>query len=380
MSKVESQEKRIGSKVPNDEEGVWKTIEADMVADGNAKENIGSGVSRFQGLNIPTKTKETEERYGSLAKRLITQFKKLNGGNECFDSEIFVNWLIAQKPKWSKSTWRQYKASIMFYLSFTPENSGVLSASKILEESSSDGCLKKALGGSAGRIKNCSSKEYLAFIKALSRVPSDRRCYLELTTNWMVLGSITGLRPHEWGQAALIRNLDGQSELVGIHGLTPGRTYLRVKNSKHTNGRANGEYRHLDVSEFSEKTLWAMDALIMKLSDRVRYPALYSNCRRFIADANRYLFGNDTTRRFHLYSARHRFASEAKKQLSRELVAAAMGHGNDHTAFSTYGNSRHSSGGRIAKPVEGEAATVKRVSELSGKFLNKCRQRVSLKK
>jgi len=322
--------------------------------------------------DVPTRTIGTEARYIQVAKRLIKKFENENFGNNShiFNCEEFVNWLVGKKEQWGKATWRQYKSASVYCLRFKLGDLKCREAAAILEEVGSTGCKKKASGGSAGRIKNTSPKKFDQFIEALNTTTSKYKRYKGVAIIWMRLGSITGLRPHEWSQAAIVRNIDSQDIFFESHKLTPGHTYLRVRNSKHTNGRANGEYRHLDVSEFDDNLLEQMDKFIRIMSNRVRYPVLYENCRRLVADTNRHLFGNNSTRRFHLYSARHRFASEAKKQFSRDFVAAAMGHGNDHTAFSTYGNSRHASGGRIAKPVEAEAMTVKKVSSGSEKFLN----------
>lgn len=323
-----------------------------------------------------TRERQTELDYTEISIRLWAAYEReAREGVQKTDSVIddqayqkavcatpmgVVNWMIARKQRWAKPTWRRYKSAMIYYLRSVIGDGDALMASDRLESVTSNGCKSETQKSSATRIKSVSRAEFMRFIACFGEVVSPRHRYAGLAKTWMLMGCITGLRPHEWGQAQLLTRLSEDHELVVSGHLKAGMTYLRVKNSKHTNGRANGAYRHLDVSSLPEGVWGAMDALIRILSDRVRYPAIYNNCRRFVADANRHFFGREKGRRFHLYTSRHRFASEAKNALSSDQVAAAMGHGSDQTAYSAYGTSKFSSGGAMAAPVENEVKTVKR--------------------
>lgn len=309
-----------------------------------------------------TRERQTEVDYTAIAMRLWGAYEKLvnqEEGGQVTPMGLAI-WMIGRKPEWSKPTWRRYKSAVVYYLRSIVGDAEALLASDHLEAATSNGCKSETDASSAGRIKNVSRKEFMRFLSCFSDVYSKHHRFAGLAKTWMLLGSMTGLRPHEWGQAELLRNIPDDHELVLSGKLKGGGHYLRVKNSKHTNGRANGAFRHLDVSGLPVEFLAAMDSLIKILSDRVRYPTLYDNCRKFVADANKHFFGRNKGRRIHLYTSRHRFASEAKRTLPSDQVAAAMGHGSDQTAYSMYGTSRYSSGGVIAAPVESEAKTVKR--------------------
>lgn len=311
-----------------------------------------------------TRERKTEIEYTQIALRFWSNYERYIALEAEEGASVtpmgMVIWLIAQKPKWSKPTWRRYKSSVVYYLRSILGDADALIASDYLEAVTSNGCKSTSDATSSGRLKNVTREEFMRFLACFSEVNSARHRYAGIAKTWMLLGCLTGLRPHEWGQAELLRSIPNDHELVRSGRLKAGGNYLRIKNSKHTNGRANGEFRHLSVSKLPAELLVAMDSLISILSDRVRYLTIYNNCSRFIFDANRHFFGRDNKKRFHLYTSRHRFASEAKSQLPSDHVAAAMGHGSDQTAYSTYGNARFSSGGLMVEPVDAETVTVKK--------------------
>src|SRR3546814_8562436 len=66
---------------------------------------------------------------------------------------------------------------------------------------------------------------------------------------------------------------------------------------------------------------------------------LYAGCQRLLYKANRALWPR-ASRIYSLYSARHQFGANAKQKLSREEVAALMGHITIDTAARHYGRRR----------------------------------------
>lgn len=465
----------------------------------------------------PTRTAETEKSYLKRAQSLLRQCAEALLGDRTRECEIepmqFVAWAIEHRETLSKSSWRQYKAAIRQWLN-TIGTSEARQAALLLESKNSSVCLEKTERTSGRRRKSYDHRLFHDFLDHIvvvaPRTPFAR--YAGILRTWLMLGYLTGLRPHEWCQSELLRipeeglpavhgahenayglptsmhgglasqedlvvmpsrefedverdagflnsrsgglgyagkpggsingtpvqgadgglddfredflesteedwsdgeddlfvdiapeDLDADSDeeilailygkpasslygnpvssVIGSHAskkkeflentlghpefLVPGRTYLKVKNSKHTNGRAHGMYRHLDVTDFGGRVLGALDAFVCYMSKltRVRYKSTYDDCRLLLAAVNESFF-KEGEKYIQLYSARHFYASNAKKHMAPTDVAAAMGHANDQTAYSFYGNARYGSGGLMARPVSEEAQRVRQVRKL----------------
>jgi len=493
----------------------------------------------------PTRTAETEKSYLKRAQSLLRQCAEALLGDRTRECEIepmqFVAWAIEHRETLSKSSWRQYKAAIRQWLN-TIGTSDARQAALLLESKNSSVCLEKTERTSGRRRKSYDHRLFHDFLDRIvvvaPKTPFAR--YAGILRTWLMLGYLTGLRPHEWCQSAILRipdgnlGMEGLPQTHGVHGsrhgllasmhggpalqedlgktkapslggasgfaeasdlvvlpsrefedverdagflnsrlggpgyegkpgrsddrslidgvtgrsddfregfredfeedwsdgeddlfediapedldadsdeeilailygspvssiaipdrgvsdpasfmagsqagrrkeflddhpefLLPGRTYLKVKNSKHTNGRAHGMYRHLDVTDFGAKVLAALDAFVCYMSKltRVRYKSTYDDCRLLLAAVNESFF-KEGEKYIQLYSARHFYASNAKKHMAPMDVAAAMGHANDQTAYSFYGNARYGSGGLMARPVSEEAQRVRQVRKL----------------
>lgn len=465
----------------------------------------------------PTRTAETEKSYLKRAQSLLRQCAEALLGDRTRECEIepmqFVAWAIEHRETLSKSSWRQYKAAIRQWLN-TIGTSDARQAALLLESKNSSVCLEKTERTSGRRRKSYDHRLFHDFLDRIvvvaPKTPFAR--YAGILRTWLMLGYLTGLRPHEWCQSELLRipeeglpavhgahenayglptsmhgglasqedlvvmpsrefedverdagflnsrsgglgyagkpggsingtpaqgadgglddfredflesteedwsdgeddlfvdiapeDLDADSDeeilailygkpasslygnpvssVIGSHAskkkeflentlghpefLVPGRTYLKVKNSKHTNGRAHGMYRHLDVTDFGGRVMGALDAFVCYMSKltRVRYKSTYDDCRLLLAAVNESFF-KEGEKYIQLYSARHFYASNAKKHMAPTDVAAAMGHANDQTAYSFYGNARYGSGGLMARPVSEEAQRVRQVRKL----------------
>lgn len=462
----------------------------------------------------PTRTAETEKSYLKRAQSLLRQCAEALLGDRARENEIepmqFVAWAVEHRETLSKSSWRQYKAAIRQWLN-TIGTSDARQAALLLESKNSSVCLEKTERTSGRRRKSYDHQLFHDFLDRIvvvaPRTPFAR--YAGILRTWLMLGYLTGLRPHEWCQSELLRipeeglpavhgahenayglptsmhgglasqedlvvmpsrefedverdagflnsrsgglgytgkpggsingtpvqgadgglddfredflesteedwsdgeddlfvdiapeDLDADSDeeilailygkpasslygnpvssVIGSHAskkkeflvehpefLVPGRTYLKVKNSKHTNGRAHGMYRHLDVTDFGGRVMGALDAFVCYMSKltRVRYKSTYDDCRLLLAAVNESFF-KEGEKYIQLYSARHFYASNAKKHMAPTDVAAAMGHANDQTAYSFYGNARYGSGGLMARPVSEEAQRVRQVRKL----------------
>ena len=129
---------------------------------------------------------------------------------------------------------------------------------------------------------------------------------------------LTGLRPCEWTGSSVV---DGQ---------------LVVKNAKHSNGRACGEFRRLDLAALAAGEIARIEQLSKRLSEG-DYALAYAGCRKRLAWLAKALWPN-RKKRPTLYSARHQFSADAKKSaMSKAELAACMGHQSQETAATHYG-------------------------------------------
>lgn len=219
-------------------------------------------------------------------------------------------------------------------------------------------------------------KRAMAGKQAGSRTPYQ---YAGLTAQWLVCGALTGLRPKEW-LYAYYTDVHEEADGTQIQG-----HFLKVKNCKHTNGRGNGEYRTLNLSDYSEVDLRQIleFLLLFKNWDEADYDKFYQQCKDQLKKANRVLLegrlnefviiGEKTRRkgghiltrngteykRIQLYTGRHKFTSEAKKLFSLTETAALLGHASDKTAGIHYGRRSSASGGLKVSPIQAEVKTVR---------------------
>lgn len=162
----------------------------------------------------------------------------------------------------------------------------------------------------------------------------------------LIAGLITGLRPIEWRTA----------KIEGVN--------LVVQNAKNTNGRANGDFRHINISDL-------LPSELKFLMEHIKACKLYSknidawqlqmgylrSCLRILN--KKYLPKSKLN--ISMYSARHQFAANAKSAgLNFEEVAALMGHVSNATAFRSYGKRRFGKGSLNVSPKASEVATVRK--------------------
>lgn len=166
---------------------------------------------------------------------------------------------------------------------------------------------------------------------------------------WLSANIAVGLRPCEWRYSQLI-TIDS-------------KPHLKVCNGKHTNGRAHGETRHIDLSGLMQiEMIWLELQLrtAQQYSDTdAEWDHYYNAVRRTIHAISRQHLGN--RRKFPtLYSSRHQFAANAKQEgLAKEEIGALMGHASANTATQHYGRKIYGKGGCRSRPVEDEVDKVK---------------------
>lgn len=282
-------------------------------------------------------------------KRAEGMLRKIERSGLLPNASTLVSHIVSLKPGISKNTWQQYKAAVLYYLQARQPTGWHQSIARLEAETASE-CKKTSMKTSGRRMKQVSDEKFDAVI---AEVRASKNKYASFLVIWLVLGRQFGLRPHEWGESAVVT--------TGPEG-EPG-VFLRVANSKVSNGRANGLERHISLDGCDAKTVEAVTKFCRQMT-RLRiaglYPDVHLSCRRTLATINRRLFG-ESSKWIHLYSARHRFSSEAKAVFTREEVAALLGHATDKTATLHYGKKRSARGGLKVRPVAKEVGTVKRV-------------------
>lgn len=274
----------------------------------------------------PTRIARTEQRYRQRTRDLVVQCRKrLNiPNNEDLDYRRFVGWLITQKTNWSRDTWRQYKASVMFFLEQEAEvNDIALEAFEALSPIDVTGCVKKTTKTSGSKQKKVPLKDYRAIIKNIQDFGS---YWTEDVERWIGSSLLTGLRPVEWATARL-DSLNNVPVLV-------------VNNAKATNGRAHGPTRSILLDGLTDDERQMIQEHVQRANQweqAGQYDRFYHGCAATLSRATRRLWPKRTSHAT-LYSMRHQFSANAKASgFTREEIAALMGHAVDTTATQHYG-------------------------------------------
>jgi hypothetical protein len=191
-------------------------------------------------------------------------------------------------------------------------------------------------------------------VEELIRIAKEHRSEkLHWAVAMILAGRAFGLRPSEWWKAQLFEDQDGLK--------------LRVKNAKHSHGRSFGEYRTLwivrpeEIQKEIEIARWIIERA-SKMSEEE-----WSRHQKHVKDTLlRVKKDNPVLRKkpqITLYSARHQFASDAKKNKIPEIeVAAMMGHARADTHLSTYGKARKGKSGNF--PIMPDPKDVAKVEAL----------------
>lgn len=276
----------------------------------------------------PTRTEQTERRYKQRTKDLVRRCRKEMSvhAHEALDYRRFVGWMVTHKTQWSRPTWRQYKASVVYVLEQEVSMRHDAIAQEALEALlpiDVEGCPSKTEKTSGSKLKKFPLKEYRALLNHLDLHPSPWSADL---VRWLGSSLLVGLRPQEWGQTQYA-TLDGEDILL-------------VTNAKATNDRAHGPTRTIllggltdDERSMIQKHVTRSTAF-SKANDFKRY---YHGCAATLARVARFLWPQ-RKEYVTLYSARHQFSADAKASgFLPEELAALMGHAVDITAAKHYG-------------------------------------------
>lgn len=302
----------------------------------------------------------TQEKYRIRAFQLTTQAKKDCENNDLTAQQI-AQWLIDNQGRYSKSTWRQYRASLAYVFTQqaqieTSKVNDLIAAITMLQQTTPPSAHPERRQTSAQKQKKISDTDLIRLMDYFSAKPSRHSL---ATQAWLLAGLWVGLRPCEWESA----QFNDLKELV-------------VTNAKATQGRAHGVTRTIDMTHLNAKEEQIIRLQLefvqqAKLSpgreEKSGFELHYNHCRACLYEATRTLWPK-RKQYISLYSARHQFAANAKcNNLPLEQIAALMGHASIETAMAHYGRRTAGSGGM---KVKAHGDDVARVTALNQKRMN----------
>lgn len=233
--------------------------------------------------------------------------------------ENVIDWFLSRDGRWAASTVRQYRAALYCALAsmgLQPSERGRLERLVAKGPAPRVGGPKKT---SARKRKSLRPDEGVKLVKYLSdtKCPDDA-----LLSYYISIGLALFLRPSEYLNAHVRGRL------------------LYVKNAKATNGRANGEYRKLDLAKLGKDRLVTLARFLQSWRKAAEsaggWPVLHGRLSARLARVCRKL----KIRRVSLYTIRHVGMATAKLHLEPHEVAAAAGHASVVTAITHYAKRR----------------------------------------
>ncbi len=282
----------------------------------------------------------TKSSYIRRAEQLIRAFERETSRALADDPYAMLKWFAAKTPTLRKTSFRLYKASLVYY--FNLHGPGEL-AQRIDAIPGSMAALNiRKHKTSSDKLKHVPLDIFYAIIVELANSRSE---YSDILACWITCNSVLGLRPEEWKSAVLSEDT------------------LICRNAKFTHGRGRFGNRTLElrnvmpyVLDATRKFIHERDSLI---SRGASFKVIYTGCRQLLLRVQNKLFPR-ARRRLSLYSTRHQSIANAKfGGLTREEIAVMYGHSSHETAISHYAQKKYGRGffmlrGRDALPRASE--------------------------
>jgi hypothetical protein len=313
----------------------------------------------LEGFQVTSRTDKTKEDYSSRAIQLIKRAKKeLEIPNyEELDVRQFVVWLSEKKASIARTTWRQYKSSVVYYLEHHHDVQSAVEALEYLKEITSVGALTTTERTSSLKLKKVSFEDWKKLDDHLSQ---ENKKWHEQLRMWLRASIITGLRPVEWRNALIVQH--------------NGMNALKIQNAKNTNGRGHGPTRTLLLEDITEEDLRAIKGHLNNVRTFIgmdEYEYFYKGCAISLYKACRQCWPR-RKKHITLYSTRHQFSSNAKSSgFSKIEVAAMMGHAVDITATVHYGRKIAGNESLGVSPIEEDVSRVRSIKSTDFKAIAK---------
>lgn len=283
-------------------------------------ERAGIKTSATSVTNI-TRTPETELQYKKVVQRLMLNVESSQIDPTVENVALFFDRMA---PSLSKSTVRQYRSALINHIEQQIDKGFLIQSDampiiNLLQ-------MIKGRSGASKRSSSLKSKHIneLLLASLVSKLSKSRSRIALLAKNMFQSSVMVGLRPSEWASARIDKNI------------------LIVKNGKATNGRANGEFRYIDMSSqylqidkikmaIIERTIGETRSILSAGKDMT---SLISDIAQLIKRHRITTGGKYVT----IYTARHQFAANMKiAGLTRLEIADLMGHASVDTAAKHYG-------------------------------------------
>ena len=268
--------------------------------------------------------KKYKERTISLLKKARKEFDLAQYEN--LEAKQFIGWLIANRNNLHYNSWKQYKAAVVSYFEDfnhieENEKEEILD---LLKNAIHEVGNKKTNNTSNKKMKKFPMKEFTEILNFLMEKRTTSKFRMPLIY-WLNAGILTGVRPTEWATSKYI-NEKGKERLI-------------IKNAKNSNGRTHGDYRTIFLDKLSEEERKYIEEHVKTANyyhEIDNYSTYQKSCSDLLSVIGKKLWKNKKEYPS-LYSLRHQFSADAKASgLSREEIAALMGHATDDTATIHY--------------------------------------------
>lgn len=281
--------------------------------------NFGKATTRE-----PSTTTQYRKIYQSLEKKARKRYAL--GAEALVTPNQIASIFLQDQPSWAPATARLYRASLVFVYSEI-NNTDSMRALEMVHHVNKDQAIRlairedvekrrkdfaKCLRSSSRRARNLSADE-IDNIRRGFEFSSSK--YAKVTCLWFFASILTGLRPSEWRTAQLSINAKGQPVLM-------------VNSAKNKNDRMFGRRRTLELSKMSQSDLNLIRAHLATIEiyrEPDSFCRLFSGCRHVMRNTVAKFWLKKNTYPS-LYTARHVFSGNAKKEFDRASVAALMGH------------------------------------------------------
>jgi hypothetical protein len=316
-------------------------------------------IEALEGFQIVGRTEKTKEEYIFRSLQLLKKAKKNLGIpiDEELDVRQFVIWLVERKSDIARTTWRQYKSSVVYYLENHPDVQPSIEALEYLKEITSVGALTHTERTSSLKLKKVSYEDW---VKLDNYLKEKNKKWHEQLRMWLRSSVVTGLRPVEWKNAIMFEH--------------SGLPALKIQNAKATNGRGHGPTRTLLLQELSVDDLIAIKTHLNNVRTFIgmdEYEYFYKGCAISLYKACRKCWPK-RKKHITLYSTRHQFSANAKSSgFSRIEVAAMMGHAVDITATVHYGRKLAGNEALSVSPIDSDVSRVRQIETTDFKAIAK---------
>ncbi len=278
----------------------------------------------------------TQKIYDTRAATTLRRYQKETGWTWQDDPMRFSEWMLQQKGRWKRSTWRMTRLAVQERLR---KEGAPVEAIEHFDDGKNVEIKAKGVF-KAQRVRSFPDRDLRKLLNLLQN-PSEQKglrrgTYDDILSLFLRVNVRVGLRPSEWDTAQWAR-LDGE-------------TVLRVQNRKATNGRANGPERLLRIHPSFRRTVQAL------LDERDRFyliGASWPEIQNGMANRLKEIRHLVTHKTYTLYSTRHRFVSAAKQSgFSKAEIADMLGHACEETAGEHYGRKNVKIGGHRREATE----------------------------